>query len=98
MGDTIRLTCNDCNKYYDLDIGHGRSDNDLNRVYSKYNEQTADIIEAKVSVAESGTWLHRKMIGYCTSCGSIQSIPTFHIKDNDKEYEKTVLVSLCGEH
>ena len=87
MGETIRLKCNDCKRSFDLDTGHGRYDNDLERVLAYFDDRTAEIIKAKLSAAGcDAAWSYRKMIGYCSSCGSIKEIPTFHITDNENKY------------
>lgn len=87
MGRSIRLTCNDCKQSYDLNIGQGRSDNNLERVLGYFDRQSADLIRGKLSVlGEDAYWNYRAMIGYCGSCGSYSSIPTITVKNNGKDY------------
>ncbi len=96
MGRSIRLTCNDCKQSYDLNIGQGRSDNDLDRVLGYFDHQTAELIRGKLSVLGEDTyWNYRNMIGYCGSCGSYSSIPTFTIKNKRKDYV-TARKCSCG--
>ena len=87
MGRSIRLTCNDCKEYIDLNIGQSRSDNKLDRVLGHFDGQTSDLIKEKLSLlGEDAYWNYCSMIGYCESCGSYSEIPTFTIKDNGKDY------------
>ena len=82
MGRSIRLTCNDCKQSYDLNIGQGRFDNNLERVLGYFDRQSADLIRGKLSVlGEDAYWNYCAMIGYCESCGSYSSIPTITVKD-----------------
>ncbi len=87
MGKTIRLKCNDCGKSYDLNIGQGRADNSLDRVLGYFDQETADLIRAKLSILGADErWIYRKMIGYCSSCRSFKEIPTFNIVDDRKDF------------
>ena len=85
MGELIRLKCEKCGKSYDLGIGQGMTDNNLETVLAHFDPQTADRIRKELSTQKPGDrWSYRKMIGYCDSCRSYSEIPTFHITKNDK--------------
>ena len=96
MGRSIRLTCNDCKQSYDLNIGQGISDRNLEQVLVNFDRQTSDTIREKLSfLGEDAYWNYRRMIGYCGSCGSYSSIPTITIKNNGKDYITAAKCS-CG--
>ncbi len=96
MVEIIRLTCNECKKSYDLNVGQGMKDNRLDRVLTYFDEQTADIVKAKLSlISKPDSWSYRKMIGYCDACKSYLEIPTLWIISDGKEYV-TAAKCRCG--
>lgn len=83
----IRLKCNDCGRTFDVSVGQGRKDNEVDRILTYFDVSDADIIKEKLSVlGEHDSWSYRKMIGYCSTCRSFTEIPTFHFNNNDEEY------------
>ena len=94
MGRSIRLTCNECKKSFDLNIGQGISDNNVDTVLGHFEGSTADLLREKISIlGRESYWNYRSMIGYCGSCKSYVAIPTLTIVDNGKEY---VTAGKCG--
>ena len=94
MGQSIRLTCDNCKSTYDLKIGQGRADGNIDRVLAYFDDATSNLIKEKLSVAgEQAVWNYRRMIGSCKACGSFSEIPTFSIRNNDKVY---VTAGKCG--
>ncbi len=86
MGEMIRLKCNDCGNSYDLMIGQGMLDSDLETVKGHFDPKAVSEIEAGLaSYKEDAIWSYRQMIGYCSSCRSITSVPTFHIFNKGEE-------------
>lgn len=98
MGELIRLKCEKCGRSYEIGVGHGMADKNLDAVLRNFDDPTAAHIREMLSSSESGTgWSYRKMIGYCSSCRSFFEIPTFHI--TNKEKEQTVAAKCrCGNN
>ena len=98
MGETIRLKCNDCGNSYEFGIGHGMADNRIDTVLRYFDKASSDRIKMILSTVQKGyKWSYRKMIGYCSSCRSYIEIPTFNIKN--KEKEMTVAATCrCGNN
>ncbi len=98
MGELIRLECKKCGRSYDIGVGHGMADKNLDTVLGYFDDPTATHIRELLSSKEAGSrWSYRRMIGYCGSCRSFFEIPTFHI--TNKEKEQTVAAKCrCGNN
>ncbi len=90
MGEIIRLECQKCGNSYELFTGAGMKDNDLEKVLGHFDEAAANDIRQKLSGSnKNDDWSYRSMIGYCSSCRTYRSIPTFNMSN------KTVTTAKC---
>ena len=96
MGAIYRLTCRDCKKAYELNVGQGMFDNRIENVLGYFDDKTADLIKEKLSITESSMlWSFRRMIGSCSICKTLEEIPVFTITDEGKDYATAGKCS-CG--